>query len=111
MDSKKKGFALISETHLNQYKNNDFLSLFQQVREYFDQNLASRWMCSYATDIRISNVCYLVGMLLDSGEIKVCKKDRCVISGELVQFLSCDREYWPEELETQLSLFEERRAD
>ena len=95
----------------NQNKDTNYLPQLQKVHEYFEQNLASRLMCSEATGIRISNVCWLVDMLFDGDEIKLCRKDYCQISGELVQFLSCNREYWPEELEIQLSLFDERRAE
>lgn len=95
----------------NQSKDNNYLPQLQKVHEYFEQNLASRLMCSEAIGIRISNVCWLVDMLFDGDEIKVCRKDFCHISGEFVQFLSCNRDFWPVEFETQLSLFEEGRAD
>jgi hypothetical protein len=90
-------------TSQQRIKNNQL----HRVKQYFDRNASSRLMCSESLGVRISNVCWLVDMLFDSNEIKVVGKDYCAISGELVQFLSCNRDLWPEEDSMQLKLFEE----
>jgi len=105
MGVKRKRPAPSEPTSQQHVKDNQL----RLVREYFDQNVSSRLMCSESLGIRISNVCWLVDMLFDSSEIKVVKKNYCSVSGELVQFLTCDKDLWPEEDSTQLNLFSERR--
>ena len=103
---KRKRPAPTEPTSQQQSKINQL----KRVREYFDQNVSSMLMCSESLGIRISNVCWLADMLFDSNEIKVVRKDYCSISGELVQFLTCNKDLWPEEDSTQLSLFSEGGA-
>ena len=106
MNVKKERPALPEPTSQQQSKDNQL----KQVKEYFDLNVSSRLMCSESLGIRISNICWLADMLFGLNQIKVVKKDYCSVSGELVQFLSCDKDLWPEEDSTQLNLFEEGGA-
>lgn len=85
-------------------KDTNYLSQIEQIKQYFETNTASRLTCSEFIGIRISNICWLVDMLFDSEDIQVVRKDYCSVTGELVQFLSCDPEQWPEQHTKQLTL-------
>jgi hypothetical protein len=99
----KKSPTSISRADYRQFKDNHFISQLQMIREYFENNMASRLLCSVAAGIRISIICYLVGMFFDSEDIQVVRRDYCYVTGELVQFLSADPEQWPKNQNRQLT--------
>lgn len=85
------------------YKDSKFNTQFLTIREYFKIKTASRFMAAIETDIPIQNICRYVGMLNKSNSIAVVKKDKCRISGEIVEFLTTDPALFPKS--NQLKLF------
>jgi hypothetical protein len=77
----------------------------ETIKSFFEIAPASRFMCAVTTGIPIQNICRLAGMLFDAGDIAVVKYDRCAITRQMVQFLSCDRSLFPE-IPVQLDLFD-----
>lgn len=111
MASKKE--ARLNSTgnqNTNQSKDNQIIdyskcnSQLETIRKFFEISPASRFMCAVTTGIPIQNVCRLAGMLFEAGDIAVIKYDRCAITGQTVQFLSCDRSLFPK-IPVQLDLF------
>lgn len=88
-----------------QSKGNKYISQLQQIKGYFKTNTASRFMCAIDCHIPIQNVCRLVNILFKCNDIAVIRKDICRITGELVQYLSCNRSLFPE-IPEQLNLFD-----
>ncbi len=104
---KKAALNSYSPNHFNQSKDSKYLPQFEMTKSYFEQNTASRFMCAVDTGIPIQNVCRYTGKLLEQFEIQVVRKDFCRISGEMVEYLSCDRKQWPKDLQMQFPFWKE----
>lgn len=83
--------------------NTKHITQLKKVSDYWQLRTASRYMVSIATDIPIQNICRYVDMLKATNSIAVIKKDYCSISGELVEYLSTNKDIFP--LSNQLELF------
>ena len=90
--------------HSEYAKDNKYTSQLQKLESHYLRNTTSRYMASVATGIPLQNVCRYVDMLFKSESIQVIRKDKCLISGEWVEFLSCDAKLFVKS--TQLNLFE-----
>jgi DNA-binding transcriptional regulator LsrR (DeoR family) len=82
---------------------NKHLSQLKTVAEYWKENTASRYMVAKATGIPLQNICRYVEMLKGSNSIAIIRKDYCTITGELVEYLSTDKNIFP--FDNQLELF------
>lgn len=91
-------------SHKRCNKDNHNITQLIQIRNYFFENNASRFMAAIDTGIPIQNVCRYVEMLFKTDSIAIIKKDKCRVSGEHVEFLSCNSELFPKS--NQLTLFE-----
>ena len=85
-------------------KGNHFDNQLKVLEQYFKENTVSRYMAAIDTGIPIQNVCRYIAMLYDMDLIAVIRKDKCQISGEIVQFLSTNPELFPND--NQLKLWE-----
>ena len=83
---------------------NKHLSQLRILSSYWRKNLASRYMAATATGVPIQNVCRYVDMLKASNSIAIVRKDYCKITGELVEYLSTNKELFPKD--HQLKLFD-----
>jgi hypothetical protein len=84
-------------------KDTKFITQLKRVNEYLKTNAASRFMVAVDTGVPIQNVCRHVDMLFDNNLIAVIRKDRCRISGKIVEFLSTNELLFPKS--NQLTLF------
>ncbi|MEI8202424.1 MAG: hypothetical protein WCH34_05395 [Bacteroidota bacterium] len=84
-------------------KGNKFATQLKIVREFLCTNDASRFMVAVNTGIPIQNVCRHVENLFKSNSIQVIRYDKCLISGQWVEFLTTDRTKFS--ITNQLSLF------
>ena len=83
--------------------DNQYGTQLKTVREYLSRHSASRFMIAVFTGIPIQDVCRHVDTLIKLDLLRVVRKDRCEISGMLGEFLSCNPDLWPKDL--QLKLF------
>lgn len=65
-------------------------------------------MAAISTGIPIQNVCRYVDMLRKQNAIAILRIDKCQISGEFVEFLSCNSELFPKS--KQLNLFPDEQT-
>ena len=85
--TQSSGDSLLKSYH----KDNRFAPQLQIVKDYLYDNIASRYMTANIDALR------------DLNSIAVIRKDRCRISGEMVEFLSTDPQKFPED--PQMKLF------
>jgi hypothetical protein len=83
-------------------KDSCFIAQYHRLFLYYKENKASRYMASVETGIPIQNICRYVGMMFDRGVIAVIRKDKCHISGEIVEFLSTNPELFPKDNQLKL---------
>lgn len=88
-------------------KDSKFIAQMKRVELYFQEFTASRWMASIETGVPLQNVCRYVEMLSKENKIAVIRFDKCRISGEIVQFLSCNPELFPKELQLKFTYWNE----
>jgi len=95
-----------NNTHTPNDTNKDsiFSSQKQCFSKYLFKNIASRYMVAIATNIPIQNCCRYVDMLKDTNSIAVVRKDKCKISGEIVEFLSTNPALFPKDNQLKLTL-------
>lgn len=83
-------------THKLHCKDNQYFdSQLKQATSYLEKNIASRFMVAVDCQIPVQNVCRYVDKLFKSDDIAVIRKDHCRITGEIVEFLSCNRSLFP----------------
>ncbi len=83
---------------------NSYYTQLKTVSNYWESNIASRYMVSIATGIPIQNICRYVDMLKAVNSIAIIRKDYCKITGELVEYLTTNKELFPHN--PQLKLFD-----
>ncbi|MFW5886368.1 MAG: hypothetical protein ACOCUL_01300 [Bacteroidota bacterium] len=104
MRKQEKGSRPVATTqHKRCRKDNHFASQLRITRDYFTAKTASRYMAAIETGIPIQNVCRYVDMLRKQDAIAILRIDKCAISGEYVEFLSCNADLFPKS--KQLKLF------
>ena len=73
------------------------------VRDYLTQHTASRYMTFITAGGPLQNIFRNIDSLIKVDQCHVVRKDKCKVSGEIVEFLSCNPDLWP--TDTQLKLF------
>jgi len=84
-----------------------FIAQLKRCELYFKENTASRFMASVETGIAIQNICRYCDMLMRSGNMALVRYDVCRISGEVVQFLSCDENKFPKDYQLKFPFWNE----
>ena len=73
------------------------------IRDFLQNNTATRYMIAIKTGIPIQSVCYRVAALFESDRVAVVKIDHCQISGHNAEYLTTDPEQFPDNLQTKLN--------
>ncbi len=76
-------------------KGTIYPSQLQITQKYFEDHTVSRFMAAVATGIPIQNICRYVDSLFKSDDIAIIRKDHCRITGEIVEYLSCNKSLFP----------------
>jgi hypothetical protein len=61
-------------------------------------------MASKSLDIPLQNVCRYVSMMKDYNSVAVVKKDKCKISGLMVEFISTNPSLFPVDYQMKMDL-------
>ncbi len=85
-------------------KSTKYLAQIKRFELYLQENTASRFMAAIDTGLPIQNCCRFVDMLKEQNAIAIVKKDKCQITGEIVEYLSTNPALFPKE--KQLKLWE-----
>ena len=76
----------------NSSKDTHYQAQFKRIEAYLSENTASRYMAAINTGVPIQNVCRFVCEMFKRGLIAVICKDRCAITGMVVEYLSTNPE-------------------
>ena len=87
-------------------KDNISYSQYERIEDFLRDNTASRYMAAIDTGIPIQNVCRYVDMMSKRDLIAVIRKDKCAISGEMVEFLSTNPDIFPKEKQLKFWFYE-----
>ena len=88
--------------NINSNKDTLFLTQLEIVDNYLKEYTASRFMVAIDTGIPIQNVCRYVAMLFDRNQIAIVRKDKCFITGEIVEYLTTNPDLFPKDKQLKL---------